>query len=328
MKLSVVFLVIVQLHFLRGMLVIPKDNSHYVEDISRYIWIPRDDGELVLVDLHEPVGNSWGKTNGALNQYWLYTRNNRNDYQLLIHGDISSVKNSNYRKDKPLYVITHGWTSNGTSPSNGLQKNAFLDNEDCNVIVLDYRQVASNSYVQANIQAPDVGAALGQFLIWLLQETGGNFNNVHMTGYSLGAHVIASAGRAVGGRAARITGLDPAGPLWQLNPNRLTHECAQYVEVIHTDGGLQGMLTPYAHADFYPNGGTSMQPGCSDSNCSHYRSVQLFAGSVTNKHFIGKQCSNFVQAVSRLCRGSEFIMGTADVNKRGRGLYGLETTYS
>lgn len=54
---------------------IPGDNSHYVEGVSRYIWMPDGDGVPHLVDLEEPVDEELLKTrNGANNQYWLFTR--------------------------------------------------------------------------------------------------------------------------------------------------------------------------------------------------------------------------------------------------------------
>ena len=67
----------------------------------------------------------------------------------------------------------------------------------------------------------------------------------------------------------RISGLDPAEPLFQGMPPevRLDPGDAKFVDVIHTDskefykGGL-GMEQPVGHVDFYPNGGKA-QPGCS-----------------------------------------------------------------
>lgn len=54
---------------------IPKDNSHYVEGESRYIWMPDGDGHLHLVDLEEPVDLTRSDPrNGAQNEYWLFTR--------------------------------------------------------------------------------------------------------------------------------------------------------------------------------------------------------------------------------------------------------------
>ncbi|CAG9789878.1 unnamed protein product [Diatraea saccharalis] len=99
-------------------------------------------------------------------------------------------------------------------------------------------------------------------------------------------------------RVSRITGLDPAFPLFDKLPliQRLDPTDADFVDVIHTDAGifgnfpkllasyqtntsdkeLQGInqqLTeskilppgfnrPTGHVDFYPNGGISPQPGC------------------------------------------------------------------
>ena len=66
----------------------------------------------------------------------------------------------------------------------------------------------------------------------------------------------------------RISGLDPAEPLFQGMPPevRLDPGDAKFVDVIHTDskefykGGL-GMEQPVGHVDFYPNGGKA-QRGC------------------------------------------------------------------
>jgi hypothetical protein len=43
---------------------------------------------------------------------------------------------------------------------------------------------------------------------------------------------------------------------------RLDNTTANFVDVIHTCGGLYGLLKPVGHVDFYPNSGTYIQPGC------------------------------------------------------------------
>lgn len=43
---------------------------------------------------------------------------------------------------------------------------------------------------------------------------------------------------------------------------RLSETDADYVDVIHTDAGVFGIPDPIGHADFYPNGGRALQPGC------------------------------------------------------------------
>lgn len=37
---------------------------------------------------------------------------------------------------------------------------------------------------------------------------------------------------------------------------------AEFVDVVHTDGGVFGFDSPLGHVDFYPNGGMPFQPGC------------------------------------------------------------------
>lgn len=55
---------------------IPRDNSHYVEGVTRYVWMSNGNGYSELVDLEEPVDEELleATRNGANNQYWLYTR--------------------------------------------------------------------------------------------------------------------------------------------------------------------------------------------------------------------------------------------------------------
>lgn len=64
--------------------------------------------------------------------------------------------------------------------------------------------------------------------------------------------------------AYRVTGLDPAGLFF--NPKStafLTKQDAEFVDVIHTDGGIYGTTAAVASADFYPNDGVRAQSGCS-----------------------------------------------------------------
>lgn len=126
---------------------------------------------------------------------------------MLIHGEPNSVHSSNYDGSRPLRVIVHGWNSNGDSQINPLITAAFLDTCDCNVIVVDWRRAANSINYLASARAiRSVGLSLGNFLLWLISTTGGDWNNVHLVGFSLGAHVVGNAGRTTGGLPARITG--------------------------------------------------------------------------------------------------------------------------
>ncbi|CAG9861971.1 unnamed protein product, partial [Phyllotreta striolata] len=106
----------------------------------------------------------------------------------------------------------------------------------------------------------------------------------------------------------RITGLDPASPLFRNNYLRENHKKldrsdAKLVDVIHTDSSPFltdgfGLYEPIGHVDFYPNGGQD-QPGCNDVAdsvvvshferglskelvCSHVRAFLLFRESLQN----------------------------------------------
>lgn len=134
-------------------------------------------------------------------------RQNPNNRQILVNGNINSVRNSNYQANRPTKVIVHGWNNNGNSNMNPLITSAFLAVQDVNVIVVDWGGVANNwNYLDSARQVPDIGQHLGQFIIWLFNNAGGNYNQLHLIGFSLGAHVVGNAGRTIGRRAARVTG--------------------------------------------------------------------------------------------------------------------------
>lgn len=307
---------------------VPGDNSHYVEGVSRYIWMADGDGLPHLVDLEGPVNttilNDY-RRNGANNQYWLFTRSNPSSHQVIVNGNAASVRNSNYVASRGLKVVVHGWNSNGNSQINPTITSALLAQGNFNVIVVDWRNLANSNYPTAAAGVPSVGQHLGNFIQWLFNTGGGNWNNIHLIGFSLGAHIVGNAGRQVGGRPIRVTGLDPAGPLWANNANALNRNAGTYVEAIHTDGGILGIFNPIGHADFYPNGGRNPMPGCAVNTCSHSRAWEFFASSVRTNHFIGRRCINLNQAQNVQCTGSTFNMGNNILSKRGNGLFGLRT---
>lgn len=92
--------------------------------------------------------------------------------------------------------------------------------------------------------------------------------SLHLIGLSLGAQMAGVCGQSVqSGRISRITGLDPAGPLFKKWPRsvRLDRTDAEFVDVIHTDAGIFGFPRQVGHVDFWPNQGISPQPGCTKS---------------------------------------------------------------
>ncbi|CAH0687767.1 unnamed protein product [Spodoptera exigua] len=310
-------------------------NSDFSEDreYPRFIEFPDGDGVMHTVDLEaEPDYELLDEIsrNPANNVYLLYTRRNPTSSQTLVMNDIASIYNSFFNPHVPTVVIAHGWLSNQESDLNPTIRDALLHKEDVNVIILDWKKLASSlSYNTAVKGVPAVGRGLGQFLNFVHYVTGAPLNSMHLVGFSLGAHLVGNAGRELGGRVARVTALDPAGPLWNYNSNRVNPEDAIYVEAIHTDGGYTigglGIGSDVANADFYVNGGIS-QPGCLTNICNHNNAWRYFAATVTYNHIVGKGCSSSWQITWDNCKGEELHMGNNDLKKYGSGRFRANTS--
>lgn len=175
-----------------------------------------------------------------------------------------------------------------------------------------------------------------------------------LTGHSLGAHIVGLAGflsRArpnyvVGkiiknssqwrsyltwGRFFCQSGLDPAFPLFAGTDvkHRISGLSGNSVEIIHTNAGLLGFLSPLGHADFYPNGGTT-QIGCGiDVACSHWRSFEFYAESLNNPNkFYANKCKKFLPILAMMdCKGPFAVMGTLreKLGIEAQGVYALQT---
>lgn len=83
-----------------------------------------------------------------------------------------------------------------------------------NIIVLEWSKLAASNYITATLGVPQAGRSLGQFLQFLIAAAGASFNNMHLIGFSLGAHVVGNAGKYLAGRLARITGELQMIPYW------------------------------------------------------------------------------------------------------------------
>ncbi|XP_028161545.1 pancreatic lipase-related protein 2-like [Ostrinia furnacalis] len=286
---------------------------------SRFVEIPVEWDGTQLEELGakpQSKKSERAKRSVDVNRYLLYTRQNPDSAQRLELDDEDSVLSSNFEPNDPTAVLIHGFQGQPSQGLGSLVTKALLQKRNTNGIVVDWRWLSSLDYVTAVVSVPSVGRHIGQFLDFLNALTGTPFSSVHLIGHSLGAHVAGNAGKELEGRVARITGLDPAGPLWGLNPYRLKPSDAVYVEAIHTDLGTFGTSENAADADFYPNGG-SKQPGCFTALCDHSRSYELFAASINNDNLVGKKCSGLTQMKLDSCRGSELPLGNDDLQKTG-----------
>lgn len=116
---------------------------------------------------------------------------------------------------------------------------------------------------------------LGLFIRNVADNTNSSLDYFHLIGHSLGAHVVGYAGKFLDGKLAQITGLDPAGPMFEgvKNPKaRLWYTDASFVDSVHTDAvsGIPnyGTYETCSHVSIFPNGGKE-QPGCPPISYSH-----------------------------------------------------------
>ncbi|XP_069720830.1 lipase member H isoform X3 [Phaenicophaeus curvirostris] len=215
----------------------------------------------------------------------LYTRQNPN-----CAVELDSTPSKYLDVTKKTTFIIHGYRLTGSAPvwiPDLVQ--LLLSVEDMNVIVVDWNQGATTLiYSHAAGNCKRVAEVLKKLIDEMLVD-GASLDSLHMIGVSLGAHISGFVGQMFDGALGRITGLDPAGPLYRGKPpsERLDPTDAQFVDVIHSDIDGLGYGEALGHIDFYPNGGDD-QPGCPLTifsglqyfKCDHQRSVLLFMSSL------------------------------------------------
>ena len=183
------------------------------------------------------------------------------------------------------YLILHGFQADSNSKwIEDMKNELFAYNENSVVFVVDWSRASKfsgskyslSSYKKAVKNTERVTEEVVEILELLLKR---NFLKVgkekseqplgtlhlHCIGHSLGSHVCGQIGKKIKEShliLARITGLDPAGPLFKSNDEKkkLSKEDANYVDIIHTSRQL-GLVKQTGHTDFFPND-ADIQPGC------------------------------------------------------------------
>ncbi|XP_023215504.1 inactive pancreatic lipase-related protein 1-like [Centruroides sculpturatus] len=259
-------------------------------------------------------------------KFFLKTRDNPDVFKELKIVENASLPEKDFVATRPLKFIIHGYLEHGHQKWIQDLIRELLTKDDYNIISVDWVYGAAPPYTQAVSNARIVGAIVANFMHFLEEKHDISPAEVHLIGHSLGAHVAGYAGERLQG-LGRITGLDPAEPYFQYtDPKvRLDPTDAQFVDVIHTDGGSiiiggLGMIQDCGHVDFYPNGG-KRQPGCNNGvigsiekegdllygirrylGCSHIRAYEFFIESVnTDCPFLGYVCDSYYNFTNGKC---------------------------
>uniref|UniRef100_A0A1A9W370 Lipase domain-containing protein n=1 Tax=Glossina brevipalpis TaxID=37001 RepID=A0A1A9W370_9MUSC len=204
-------------------------------------------------------------------------------------ADLSELKSL-----KDFKVIIHGFTASRFHNSIKPLKQAYLAQGKDNVLLADWSEAAKVDYPTARKIVRKVSLTLAKILEDFINKFNIEKSEIHVIGHSLGAHIAGCIGHYFVGSLGRVTGLDPALPLFTpKSPDGLNSDSALFVDVIHTDYPVFGDLVPRGSVDFYPNYGFTGQKGCDEFDlvtasklifksysCSHNRAVLLYAESI------------------------------------------------
>ncbi|XP_071050523.1 pancreatic lipase-related protein 2-like [Onthophagus taurus] len=263
-------------------------------------------------------------------KFYLYTGNGDKKGTKLL-----KVKTKNYKinPEYPVKILCHGWMDDKKSYWYQPTIQEYLKRGNVNIITVHWGKFAKGLFGKAVKSVKMVGFSIAMLISDISLKYRIHFEKFHIIGHSLGSHIAGFAGKHIilyhNKTIGRITALDPAGPGYKEKPpeDRLCRSDANFVDVIHTDGGVLGIKEPLGHIDFYPNGGVRKQAGCKTTNmaCSHKRAPLYFAESITSKKFIAGYCDSFDDVVDKKYNKKITAIMGEDANPNIVGIYYLET---
>ncbi|KAL6100400.1 pla1a [Pungitius sinensis] len=274
-------------------------------------------------------------------RYLLLTRRNQDCAQAFTRASLTETQQqpSHFNVSRPTKVLVHGYRAIGSRPSWVKQlAGALLRAKDVNVVVVDWVYGASFAYNLVVENYKEVALQIS-VLINQLQEHGCKLESFHFIGVSLGAHVAGFVGTLFEGKIGRITGLDPAGPMFKGADtyDRLDSSDAQFVDAIHTDSDYFGISIPVGHVDFFLNGGKD-QTGCARSRftsilvyfpvygyviCDHMRALHVYMSALNGScPLLGIPCSSYEDFLQGRCLDCDVFQGTCPTigASPGRGM--------
>merc|ERR1712018_316873 len=192
--------------------------------------------------------------------FYLWTRENPSLGDTLMYNDnlAEDLSSSHFDPNRRTKILVHGFMDNGLIQWIRDTRDALLEAGDFNVISVDWGSLSRDIIYPLVVEyCEPVGFLTADFISYVInayQDDPITFDDFHVIGHSLGAHIAGYAGVHLNGVLSRITGLDPAQPEFFPTPNKdhLDKTDAQFVDIIHTCGPLIGLDSANGHVDFYP----------------------------------------------------------------------------
>ncbi|OXU24282.1 hypothetical protein TSAR_000477 [Trichomalopsis sarcophagae] len=264
-----------------------------------------------------------------------YKRSSNEDVEALNYSLAQSEElMENIDSQKPYVLYIHGYEEHPANESIQTVVSAYIQRGTDNIVVLDWSAFAFGNYVSVAARIKDISKCTAKAL-GNLAAAGLNVDTLHVIGHSLGAQVAGFIDRHLDFSIPRVTGLDPANPLfYQFGAEHVDERSGQQVDIVHTDGGIYGAYEPTGSVDFYANGGIRPQPGCflfgvplsPRSLCSHWRSWRFYAESVINdKAFPALECGSQAMFLTGGCKENRIVYFGYSMPKNVSGKYFFTT---
>ncbi|KAF2897939.1 hypothetical protein ILUMI_08235, partial [Ignelater luminosus] len=183
---------------------------------------------------------------------------------------------------------------------------------------------------------------VAEMLISLRAENRLFFNNVHIIGQGLGAHIAGLVGlyiyRRMNEQIYRVTALEVSRIGFESAPadKRLDKMDAKIVDVYHTAADWLGLNMSLGTIDFWINGGKAPQPGCLAPQV--FQEDPLFIGYCSFKMSIwyyvytirfvvlGEKCNSYANFKAGLCEQNEIAYFGDDYTGKYTGSFYLDLT--
>lgn len=205
---------------------------------------------------------------------------------------------------KPVVIAIPGYMSKPGDHWLNELKDDWFEVQECNVILVSWEHAANRDYPTTVASVKVIARQVSILLYYIatlysVDAKDSKFaNNIHCVGHSLGAHACAFISQDFNNNFGRISGLDPAGPMFDdaAIKYRLDRSSAKLVVALHTNSGTLlsldtafGISQPIGHVDFYANDGTH-QPGCKINafGCSHKLATDVYSAFLAHDFYMRK----------------------------------------